>query len=688
MPDTDVGFTHLHPRSEDDLMQLYGQVRLELKARFKAHHIEPLPGQMAELESALEAALKAASGEVTVVPLAPGGGKSTLIRSLLKVTAGVLRDMQSLLAQRLGGIIVVVEKSDEAHELAELCNEAAGKQVTAVVESPNDANLRRGNCYNGTATRDEECLRRHCPDHEVCPLMQAASRTMETPILILLHARYQRYMEDMGPLTIWYEGETEYRRSLLLVDELPNLFDERRIDRQILNRADDQLEELFSSLNTTSWSIKRNLHYQLSSAIRHPFEKLERSLCKGIGQYGLLGHPQLEEAGFCKDKLEAALAAFQRCTADTTAEELTSALLHAEELYFGIGQTFSVFLPRLRKLGGDGQPATVIFSGTAQLSPEVTRNPEIVMVASQMEETYERLRINIQRGDLFKATKTGMESPSNRVILLCWLREVIPELVRQHRRILLVTYKKYAAELWGQLSEFHNVLIPYINGMGETENCLPYFGGLNGSNQYQEATCVICLGLNRFEPQEYLARTLALDISGEITAAMKKELTRARLTRLETLPPVMDIQDITLARDLVQLIFRSGLRRHGEDIPIEVWLFQPPNGVLGYVQSTLLGCEIREVREIPESCRSAAATARTYKGERTHAAKLLAWLQNEWNCEEITPDEIRTKIGLTRSQFKEARKHPDVKVFFARNVQTIGSGRHTQYIKKKDCSVA
>ena len=42
--------------------------------------------------------------------------------------------------------------------------------------------------------------------------MQAASRTTETPILILLHARYQRYMEDMGPFTIWYEGEAEYRQ--------------------------------------------------------------------------------------------------------------------------------------------------------------------------------------------------------------------------------------------------------------------------------------------------------------------------------------------------------------------------------------------------------------------------------------------------------------------------------------------
>ena len=679
---------HLHPRVEDDLMRIWGRICDELKTLFDTRCVRPLPGQLEELEAATEAALTADPGSVTVVPLVPGGGKATLIRAFLKVAAEVLCDMQSILARRLGGVIVVVEKSDEAHELAELCNEAAGKRVAVVVESPNDANLRRGGCHNGTATRFEECPRRRCPDHEVCPLMQAVSRTMETPILILLHARYQRYMEDMGPFTIWYEGETEYCRSLLLVDELPNLFDEGRIDRQRLNRADDQMEELFSSLNATSWSIKRNLHYQLSTAIRHPFEKLERSLCKGIGQYGLLERPQLEEAGFCKDKLETALAAFQRCTADTTAEELTNALLHAEELYFGIGQTFSVFLPRLRKLGGDSQPATVIFSGTAQLSPEATRNPKIVMVASQMEETYERLRINVQRGDLFKTTKTGMENPNNRVILLCWLKEVIPKLARQHHVILLVTYKKYAAELWGQLSEFHNILIPYISGMGEAGNCLPYFGGLNGSNQYQEATCVICLGLNRFEPQEYLARTLALDASGEITATMKKELARAPLTRLETLPSVMDIQDITLARDLVQLIFRSALRRHGENIPIEVWLFQPPNGVLEYVQGTLPGCKILEVREISEACRSAATTTRTYKGKQTHPAKLLVWLRDEWDGEEVTPDEVRSKTRLTREQFKEARKHPDVQAFFSRYVQAKGSGRHTKYAKKADGTVA
>lgn len=681
MTDSGAEFTHLQPRADDDLMRLWGRVCKELRGLFREHNIQPLPGQLEELDASVEAILEAASGSVTVVPLVPGGGKSTLIRAFLKVVAEVLCNMQDDLARRLGGVIVVVEKSDEAHGLEALCNEAAGKRVAVVVESPNDANLRRGECYNGTATRYEECPRRRCPDHGTCPLMQAASRTMETPILLLLHARYQRFMEDMRPFTVWYEDETEYRRSLLLVDELPNLFEEGRIDRQRLNRADDQLEELFPSRSVTSWATKKSLHYWLSSTIRYPFERLERSLCRGSGQYGLIELSQLEAAGFYKDKLKDALKTFQQCSTDTMAEEFANALLHADELYFGVGQTFSLFLPRLRKLGGDGQPTTVIFSGTAQLSPEVTRNPNIATVPGQLKETYERLQISVQRGDLFKGTKTGMKNSNNRAILLCWLKYMLPELTQRHCRILLVTYKDHAEELWRQLPEFHDVLIPYINGMGETEDRLPYFGGLNGSNQYQEATCVICLGLNRFEPQEYLARTLALDISGEVTSAMRAELARAPLTRLETLPPVMDLQDITLARDLVQLIFRSALRRHGENVPIEVWLFQPPNGVLGHIQEILPNCEIREVREIPEACRSEATTSRTYRGKQTHAAKLLAWLQDKWSGEEITPEDIRIKTGLTRKQFKEARKHPDVQAFFSRCVLSKGSGRHTKYVK-------
>ena len=678
----------LTPRAEDDLMRLFGRIRQELQASFQRYGIHPLPGQMEELEAAVQEILTGTSGSVTVVPLVPGGGKSTLLRAFLTVAAQVLADMSTPLSQKLGGVVVVVEKSDEGHQLAELCNRSAGSRVAAVVESPNDANLRRGQCYNGSASCFAQCLRRRCPDRDECPLMQAAGRTMETPILILLHARYQRFAEDMTPFLFWDDGGQEFRRTLLLVDELPNLFEEGAITRKTLHEADDQLEALQPSYDPAAWRTKRWLHYLLSAFVRCPFEKLERSLCAGSGRYGLISKTQLGQAGFQPEQLEQALAAFHTYGSGLLAEQLTGMLLQSNQLYFGVDQTFSLFLPRLKRLGGEGQPATVIFSGTAQLSPEVTANPAVIMLPSLLEESYQRLHIFVQRGDIFSATKTGMRKPANRRVLLTWLQEMLPQLIQRHSTILLVTYKEHSAELWGQLAQFHCHLLPYINGLGDKDARLPYFGGLNGSNLYQNATCIICLGLNRFEPQEYLSRTLALDSSGSITRTMEQMITHAPLTRLETLPQVMDLQDITLARDLVQLLFRSALRRHGEDTPIEAWLFQPPNGMLAYVEQALPGCQFQEVRDVPQACRTALAAARVYKGSATHAAVLLTWLQNEWDGSEVTPGIIRTQTGLSQSQFKEAKKHPDVQAFFRAQVQVSGSGQHTKYRRRTGQSAA
>ena len=92
---------------------------------------------------------------------------------------------------------------------------------------------------------------------------------------------------------------------------------------------------------------------------------------------------------------------------------------------------------------------------------------------------------------------------------------------------------------------------------------IPYFGGLNGSNLYQEATCVVCVGLNRFDPMEYLSRALALDPAGETAREMADAAAEGRTVRCSGLPSVRAMEHITLARDLVQLVFRSALRKHG-----------------------------------------------------------------------------------------------------------------------------
>ena len=502
---TDGGPISLHHRAADDPMRLYDDVRRALNNYFVISGITFVSHQLAALGAVAESILSATTGTVTAVPLVPGGGKSTLIRALLSVFAPLFATMDAPIAQKLGGVIVVVEKSCEAHELEELCTSTAGQRVAVVIESPNDFNLRNG-CPNGTATRFAECLRRQCPDYTSCP-------TEETPILIMLHARYQRHMEDMSPFCTWYEGEKSFRRSMLLVDELPGMFADNALSLPTLNEAETEIDQLRASYRAEQRTAKQDILYYWSKEVRTPFFKLSRSLHT---RSGLVTGAMMAEAGFQQNGLEQLRGKLVEYAEGSRAEALVSALLSGPSLYHSTDQTFTLFLPRLKKFDTQSQLATFLFSGTAELSPEVTNNPQVtVMHNAAFEEAYARLQIFAQQGEGFSALKTSLSNGRNRDGILAWLHSVLPSLAERHRKLLVVTHQSISEWLWAQLSEYQDHLIPYIDNENRPTAKLPYFGGLNGSNLYQEATCVVCVGLNRFEPKEYLSRTLALDPAGE-----------------------------------------------------------------------------------------------------------------------------------------------------------------------------
>ena len=153
----------------------------------------------------------------------------------------------------------------------------------------------------------------------------------------------------------------------------------------------------------------------------------------------------------------------------------------------------------------------------------------------------------------------------------------------------------------------------------------------------------------------------------------------------ERLPAVMGVQDITLANDLAQAIFRSALRRHDQSTKILVWLFQTPNGVLGHLQDFFPGVSIREVTEVPDTCYQAKTINRNYNGASTHASKLLRWLTEwitTWDGTPISVKEIQQRAGLSQENYKEARKHKEVKAFFDRHLVLSGSGKHAKYYKR------
>ena len=666
------GFPTLHRRKDDDPMRLLPQIRKKLQLHFSQHNIAPLTGQMEQLMQAAEAILEGNPGEIVAIPFRPGFGKSTLIRAILEVLAQEF-SARTPISETIGGIIIVVEKTSEGEELERLCNDLTSCRVATSIASANDYTLGQGRCFNGSAHSFQECPHRSCPDYNQCPLMHTMRRVAHTPILILLHARYQRFQADMSPFLVWRDDTKEWRRTLLLVDELPDMIDTQALDTQKLNALDSELTQLYPSHNPHLSRLKEYVHIRFSCDMIQPYNRLrgviQQKRYREHRPHGILTWQEFKQAGFDMQKLEClrrALVDYLPPGAHPTLD-IVDLLLNQQAFFYAIGKDIQLYLPRLRQL--DGRLATFLFSGTTSLSPELTRNPSVSVLPDCSRESFGRLTIHLQHSR-FSCSREGFQSESNRAAFLAWLLELLPRL--RPRKVLLITYKEWAGYFWGKLTDFHDILIPYIGSDGTAQNMLPYFGGMNGSNLYRESSCIICLGLNRYDPVAYISKALALDPDQTIL----QQVQQGEVSQVE------EMQYLTLARDLVQLIFRSSLRNHGETTPVDLWLLEAPDEVALLLLDYFGDCRFEEYLALPYQSEVAAVIAKRWRGQQTNAGKLLETLQRLDGTTELSSQMLRQKAGLTKSQFKEAKKNSAVKQYFAKYINTYGSGRNTVYQKR------
>ncbi len=140
------------------------------------------------------------------------------------------------------------------------------------------------------------------------------------------------------------------------------------------------------------------------------------------------------------------------------------------------------------------------------------------------------------------------------------------------------------------------------------------------------------------------------------------------------------MMDSVLASDLIQLIFRSRLRNHNSDEPVEVLLFNTPDTVVDKLMEYFTGCVVTDITCTPIKCLLEATTNRTVKDKPTHAARLLQELQ-KWDGKKIAISELMARCELTQSQWKEARKNATVKKFIQQSIQVTRKGKYTYWEK-------
>lgn len=685
----DEEFAQLRPRAKDDPQRLHGRVMEALDHYFSTRGSTYIFGQRDALSRIVDEVLDDSRQGITAVPLVPGGGKSTLLRALLTVLASVFRNMSDPIAKRLAGVIVVVEKTAEGDELEVLCNrglEPGEPPVARLLSAVNDYNLKKGRCLTGEARTYAECPRHTCREAANCPLLHTMEGLGETPILILLHARLAEHLPDLTPFTAWFEADgTEHRRSLLLIDEAPELVRQDVVSAQSLNEAEGELLDMRPSYSREDRYAKQRTLESFVHAMRIPFDRLQRCEYGKTRRSAVLTASELEQAGFKNDQLTELMTRLEEYQAQRSSKagKLATALLTDNGKLTCFGKNFELASPSLHTIRADTPLRTFIFSGTAQLIPQLTDNPNVTLLDTNFQESYARLTIHVQRDSVLKTSRTGLQTTGALEALVLWLQVLLPELAQTHGRVLLVSYKRMARRVWELLGKECQQLVFTAVIPENGEICLPYFGGVVGSNAYRDATAVVCLGLPRLEPGDYLRRALAIDPDG----SHAEELSHAT-EALERQPCALKMQDIHLAHELVQMVFRSRLRCHGDKAPIELWLTQPPDAVLALLHDYFGDCRFEKHNALPAECHSKLHTSKQRNGIQTNAARLYGALLAIPEGSETTPAQLREQTGLTLNQYKEAIRAPSVKELFRTGFTTFGSGKNQKIRRVSTTRVA
>lgn len=459
----------------------------------------------------------------------------------------------------------------------------------------------------------------------------------------------------------------------MLIDETPELVRQDVVSAQSLNEAEGELLDMRPSYSREDRYAKQRTLESFVHTLRIPFDRLQRCEYGKTRRSAVLTASELEQAGFKNDQLTELMTRLEDYQAQPSCKvgKLASALLTDNGKLSCFGKNFELASPSLHTIRADTPLRTFIFSGTAQLIPQLTDNPNVTLLDTNFQESYARLTIHVQRDSVLKTSRTGLQTTGALEALVLWLQVLLPELAQTHGRVLLVSYKRMARRVWELLGEECQQLVFTAVIPESDETCLPYFGGVAGSNAYRDATAVVCLGLPRLEPGDYLRRALAIDPDG----SHAEELSHAT-EALERQPCALKMQDIHLAHELVQMVFRSRLRCHGDKAPIELWLTQPPDAVLALLHDYFGDCRFEKHNALPAECHSKLHTSKQRNGIQTNAARLYEALLAIPEGLETTPAQLREQSSLTRDQYKEAMRAASVRELFRTGFTTFGSGKN------------
>ena len=361
------------------------------------------------------------------------------------------------------------------------------------------------------------------------------------------------------------------------------------------------------------------------------------------------------------------------------ARKVIDALYSDRNKYYSImdGET-TICCPRLKEPHGEGKPASFFFSGTCNNNPELSENQNIEVLDCSFLVDSSRLTVNIQRSNYATFSKSASDSEKNYLTIVAWVKRILDLAKGTHERVMVMTYQKVASRMYQDLmEEYGDLLIPYPEKDGAPPKRLPYFGGTNGSNDYNMSTCFIQAGLNRFKPTDYLNRAISM------VRASHKWASMVVLGNPRSAKALMDaMQAELLANDIIQAMYRCDLRNHSSSEKIVVNLFQPPDATVTAIRDQFPDATFNVLPELSEDDILAALRNEMYGDQQKHPAAVEEYLRRRLAKDSVTPvtaDEIKEGTRLSGGEYNTAMKSHRLKKYMDEHFVMTGRGRNCKY---------
>ena len=429
---------------------------------------------------------------ITVIPAPCGFGKSSITSEILQKIISLHINKEST-----DGIIIVTDRLESLRNTVEYLKQVNLDGYTYILEGWNQEICINKKIKQGDA---KVCTPNNCNFFSKCKISKQQKEQEKFPILLITNARLRECADSIIKYKDWENGT----RTILLIDERPDVLDVVKVSKELLNKISTTL----SKLNYDTTEDKTNLENkfkEISDTINTKMQRLRGS------EHKRFIVSNINNDMICKNDLEFMTLwdKYMRFENKRELEHIHTILTLGGFYVYQKNIEFicTIGSRDLKELYCD-KFKTIIFDGTALYDPQylgMYKKGSIKYLDIENTRSYDNLTINVY--NKHKLTQTTFRE-KNHLVNACASFINNKMRIGFTKKTYVVTYQRVASDLYRLLKH-----LDYVPTPNDFE--VYYHASTKGKNNMQECIAMFMLGWHTMPDFEYVIQWLSIYINWE-----------------------------------------------------------------------------------------------------------------------------------------------------------------------------